>query len=79
MHNAGLHELLLGAGVHGENDRHISRDGVDGSKKRTECFQGIDIGRTMERQHREVAPVLTARQPKFVANPRLPCNGQEVP
>ena len=78
MHKAGLHEPLLGARVHGENDRHIGRDGVDGSEKCAECFQRIDIGRTMERQHSEVAPVLTARQPKLLANPRVPCNGQEV-
>ena len=55
--DAGLGEPLLGAGMNGKDDWNLGSDGVYGAEELDEFFDGVNVGRAMQREDTEALPV----------------------
>ncbi len=76
--DAGLRQMLLGAGMHGKDYGHFRGDGIDRSQKLGEFLGGVDVGRSMEGEDTETPPARSILQTQFIANSGLLGDGQKV-
>ena len=76
--NAAFGEALLGARMHGKNDRHFCGDGVDGTEELAEFFGGVHVRGAVERKDGKAAPACAILQTQFFADFGLLRNGEEM-
>jgi hypothetical protein len=55
--DAGLGEPLLGAGMNGKDDWNLGSDGIYGAEELDEFFDGVNVGRAVQREDTEALPV----------------------
>jgi len=76
--DAGLRKALLGARMHGKDDRNLGSDGINGAEEFGEFFGGVDVGRTMKSEDAEGVPFGAVLKAKIIADRRLLGDGKKM-